>query len=95
MQCIEFVSKLTKLWIIYCNNQSKWHDNVGFITTWNQRIIYIYHVDTMHRLKIKDSDAEGTLAYLCGKVKENLSFYCDSMLMKIVGSKTCFWQILL
>ena len=39
----------------------------------------------MHRLKIKDSDAEGTLAYLCGKVKENLSFYCDSMLMKIVG----------
>ena len=63
----------------YMVKQAGGHKHVGF----TQKDIY-KHVNAMRRIEIKDGDAEAMLAYLCGKVEMDSSFFffINSTLMK-------------
>ena len=54
----------------YMVKQAVGHKHVGF----TQKDIY-KHVNAMRRIEIKDGDAEAMLAYLCGKVEMDSSFF--------------------
>ena len=54
----------------YMVQQSGSYENVGFI----QKDLYNY-IDTERRTELRNGDAEGALAYLCGKAEESPHFY--------------------
>ena len=54
----------------YMVQQSGGYNNVGF----TKKDLY-NHVDVDRRVHMRDSDAEGALAYLCGKFEMDPSFY--------------------
>ena len=65
MQCEVLAWELAKLWITWCNNQV----DITMLASQNIYIyIYIYnHVDADRRVHLRYGDANGALAYLCGK----------------------------
>ena len=54
----------------YMVQRSGGYNNVGF----TKKDLY-NHVDADRRVQIRDGDAQGALAYLCGKSEIDPSFY--------------------
>ncbi|RVW81325.1 Protein FAR1-related sequence 3 [Vitis vinifera] len=69
MQCEVLAWELAKLWITWCNNQ------VDITMLASQKKNLYNHVDVDRRVHLRDGDAEGALAYLCGKSEMDPSFY--------------------
>ena len=69
MQCKMLAWELAKLWITWCNNQ------VDITMLASQKKNLYNQVDLDRKVQMRDGDAEGALAYLCGKSKMDPSFY--------------------
>ncbi|RVX06762.1 Protein FAR1-related sequence 5 [Vitis vinifera] len=70
----------------YMVQQSGGYNNVGF----TKKDLY-NHVDVDRRVHLRDGDAEGALAYLCGKSEMDPSFYYKYNVDERQPSSNLFW----